>query len=190
MLEDRILIWQCRNGSEEALCRIYTKYKDFMLTLAKGMLIDHATAEDVVQDVFVRFAGSVKQFQLRGSLKGYLATCVSNRARDLMRAGKRRSRPADPIEPTGLEVGTPERSAMEREEIGQLRVALEQIPYEQREVVLLRLKGGMTFRKIAEHAGVSTSTVHGRYRYGLAKLKSLLMTGNSRQNLKEQKHAI
>ena len=66
MLEDRILVWQCRNGREDALCRIYTKYKDFMLTLAKGMLIDQATAEDVVQDVFLGFVGSVKQFQLRG----------------------------------------------------------------------------------------------------------------------------
>jgi RNA polymerase sigma factor (sigma-70 family) len=56
----------------------------------------------------------------------------------------------------------------------QLRKALNQIPYEQRETVILHLKAGMKFREIARLQGASISTVHGRYRYGLNKLRSLL----------------
>jgi len=55
-----------------------------------------------------------------------------------------------------------------------ISVALEQLPYEQREVVVLRTRGRMTFRAIAELRQVSVRTVHSRYRYGLDKLKTVL----------------
>jgi RNA polymerase sigma-70 factor (ECF subfamily) len=52
--------------------------------------------------------------------------------------------------------------------------ALAELPYEQREAVVLRFCSGMRFRAIARMQGVSTNTVQGRYRYGLDKLKTLL----------------
>jgi len=52
--------------------------------------------------------------------------------------------------------------------------ALAQLPYEQREAVVLRLCSGMRFHAIARTQGVSINTVQGRYRYGLDKLKTLL----------------
>jgi DNA-directed RNA polymerase specialized sigma24 family protein len=51
---------------------------------------------------------------------------------------------------------------------------MSQLPYEQREAVVLHLKGGMKFKELAKLQGVSISTIHGRYRYGLYKLRSLL----------------
>jgi DNA-directed RNA polymerase specialized sigma24 family protein len=48
------------------------------------------------------------------------------------------------------------------------------LPFEQREVVLLHLRHGMKFREIARHQNVSQSTVQGRYRYGIDKLRSLM----------------
>jgi RNA polymerase sigma-70 factor (ECF subfamily) len=52
--------------------------------------------------------------------------------------------------------------------------ALAEIPYEQREVIMLHLKGGLKFRQIARVQQTSVSTVHGRYRYGLKKLRTIL----------------
>jgi RNA polymerase sigma-70 factor (ECF subfamily) len=52
--------------------------------------------------------------------------------------------------------------------------ALQQLPYEQREVVVLHTRGRMTFKAIAELRQVSIKTVQSRYRYGLDKLKTLL----------------
>ena len=68
----------------------------------------------------------------------------------------------------------PERCAEEAEELTRLRQALRQIPYEQREAVLLHIRGGMKFREMARVQGVSVSTIHARYRYGLDKLRSLM----------------
>jgi len=174
MLEDKLLVLKCRRGSKDAMCRIYEKYKDYLLTLAKGLLSEQAAAEDVVHDVFVSFARSARQFQLTGSLRGYLATCVSNLARDKIRARTRQAEALDSANPVISDSDNPEKRIIETEELMRLRQAISQIPYEQREAVMLHLKGGMKFREIANLQGVSVSTIHGRYRYGLDKLKSLL----------------
>jgi RNA polymerase sigma-70 factor (ECF subfamily) len=174
MLEDKLLVLKCKHGNKEAMCRLYEKYKDYLLTLAKGLLGEQAEAEDVVHDVFVSFARSARQFRLTGSLKGYLATCVSNLARDKIRSRTRHAQVLDSINPIVLCSENPGQILIESEELTQLRQALNQIPYEQRETVILHLKGGMKFREIARMQGTSVSTVHGRYRYGLDKLRSLL----------------
>ncbi len=174
MLEDKLLVFKCRRGSRDAMCRIYEKYKNYLLTLAKGLSNEQQTAEDVVHDVFVSFARSARQFQLTGSLKGYLATCVSNRVRDKIRAKTRQTQALESANPDILDSTNPEQRLIEKEELIRLRQALRQIPYEQREAVMLHLKGDMKFREIAKLQGVSISTIHGRYRYGLDKLRSML----------------
>jgi len=172
MLEDKLLVLRCRHGSKDAMCRIYQKYKDYLLTLAKGLLSEQA--EDVVHDVFVSFARSARQFQLKGSLRSYFATCVSNRARDIIRKRTRQTENTASVNPIVLDSDGPEQRVIEKEQLKQLRQVISQIPYEQREAVILHLKGGMKFREIAKLQGVSVSTIHGRYRYGLDKLRSLL----------------
>jgi RNA polymerase sigma-70 factor (ECF subfamily) len=174
MLEDKLLVIKCRRGDKEAMCRIYGKYKNYLLTLAKGLVGEQTAAEDIVHDVFVKFARAVRQFQLTGSLKGYLATCVCNLARDKMRKRARQNKAMESAEHVIRDSVNPEQHAINSEELSQLRSAMRQIPYEQREAVILHLKGDMKFREIAGLQGVSASTVHGRYRYGLDKLRSLL----------------
>lgn len=174
MLEDKLLVLKCRHGSKDAMCRIYQKYKDYLLTLAKGLLGEQAEAEDVVHDVFVSFAQSARHFQLTGNLRNYLATCVCNLARDKIRARARRAEGANLVNSIISDEDDPKHRLIEKEELTQLRLAIRQIPYEQREAVVLHLKGGMKFREIAKLQGVSLSTIHGRYRYGLDKLRSML----------------
>ena len=89
MLEDKLLIWKLKRGSRHALCRIYEKYRDDLLRIAAGLLNDTSAAEDVVHDVFTAFVRSAKRFELTGSLKGYLTTCVANKARNLNRSNSR-----------------------------------------------------------------------------------------------------
>ncbi len=174
MLEDKLLVMKCKRGSKDAMRRIYEKYKDYLLTLARALLNEKAAAEDVVHDVFVCFAQSVDKFQLTGSLKGYLATCVRNLAIDTIRLRKQQVQSLDTQNEPRADSDSPEQYVMEGEELTQLRQALSQLPYEQREAVVLHLKGGMKFKELARLQGVSISTIHGRYRYGLYKLRSLL----------------
>ncbi len=174
MLEDKLLVLKCKRGSKDGMCRIYEKYKDYLLTVARALLGEKTAAEDVVHDVFVSFAQSARQFQLTGNLRGYLATCVCNLARDKIRAQKQQDKNLNPANVVRSDSENPEQQVIEREELTRLRQAISQLPYEQREAVVLHLKGGMKFRELAKLQGVSIGTIHGRYRYGLNKLRSLL----------------
>lgn len=174
MIEDELLKLKFKCGSSDALSRIYEKYADFLLTLAMALLNDENLAEDVLHDFFVSFAKSTGNFKLAGSLKSYLATCIVNRARDQIRANKRRP---DRLQKTDLQSSDydgPVQSVIGSEESTQLASAMAQLPDEQREAVILHLKAGMKFREIAKMQDVSINTAMGRYRYGLNKLRSVL----------------
>jgi RNA polymerase sigma factor (sigma-70 family) len=90
MLDDRWLIWRLKRGSAQALRRLYGKYEADLLNVAANLLGRSDQAQDVLQDVFIQFIKTIDTFELTGSLKGYLATCVANRARDLRRRDRRR----------------------------------------------------------------------------------------------------
>lgn len=175
MLEDRVLIYKLKHGNREALRSIYEKYESDLLTLAANLLDDAYSAEDVVQDVFIGFVQGVDEFRLRGTLKGYLATCAANRARDYARKSRRRPTVAiDEAEQVASESAGPVQLVINNEESLRLRQALGNVPYEQREVIMLHLHGGLKFRQIAKLQKVSIKTAQSRYRYGLDKLRSIL----------------
>jgi len=176
MLEDKILIWRFRQGSREAFQAIYEKYLDDLLSLAMHLLHDRHAAEDVVHDVLVSFARSGPTFQLTGNLKSYLTTSVANRARDLFRKRSYQQTAALPEGDCLAAAGEagPVQGLIQNEDLTRLADALGQLPYEQREVIALRLHGGLKFRQIARQQAISIKTAQSRYRYGLDKLRSLL----------------
>ncbi len=175
MLQDKLLIWQFNHGRKEVLRHIYDKYKDDLVTLAAALLTDVGSSEDVVHDVFVSFIKSFEKFRLTGSLKAYLATCVANNARNRNKEGQRhQNTELDNAEPSVTDINMPDASAIFGEELRRLSWALGQIPYEQKEVLILHIYSGLKFKAIAESQGVSINTVQGRYRYALDKLRSIL----------------
>lgn len=174
MVEDRILIWRFKRGSRDALQRIYEKYVVYLVTLATALLNDVHAAEDIVHDVFVSFAQSTRRLRLEGNLKAYLATCVVNRVRDRKRSRQRQPMVLDEEQVVYSSARGPELSAVCQERLQRLSRAIAQLPYEQREVVLLHVHGGLMFKQIAKSQQVSINTVQSRYRYAMDKLRALL----------------
>jgi RNA polymerase sigma-70 factor (ECF subfamily) len=171
-VEDKVLIWRFNRGDCEAVRTIYEKYKGGLLALAVSLLKSTAAAEDVVHDVFLSFL-RLPHFRLTGSLKGYLATCVANGARNVLRAnGRRQQEPLEEEAPIASSDPWPDGEAIFSEDCRHLTRAIGELPYEQREVVLLHHHGGLKFIEIAKTQDVSINTVLGRYRYGLEKLKA------------------
>ena len=187
MLEDKLLIWKFKGGSSEALSRIYRKYADYLLALAAALLQDVNAAEDVVHDVFCKFIESRETFKLAGNLKSFLATCVVNLARDKLRARKLQPSDLDEASMTVLDTNEPDQNAIFGEQARDLNRVIAQLSYEQREVIMLHLRGGMKFREIAGVQGVSINTAKSRYRYGLEKLRTLL-SDQEKKNEITQRH--
>jgi RNA polymerase sigma factor (sigma-70 family) len=173
--EDKALVRRLNRGDGTALAAVYERYRTDLLRLAVSLLGDAALGEDIVQDVFVRFAGLARTFRLTGSLKGYLATCVANAARNVLKAGRRRQG-SGLDESLGLAADGdgPDRWLISSEQFTLVRRALGELPAEQREAVTLHLYGELPFREIAEWQNTSVKTVQSRYQYGLNKLRSLL----------------
>lgn len=174
MVEDELLKLRFKFGSEDALRRIYEKYLNHMLSVAMAFLNDAHASEDIVHDVFVSLAQPTVRFRLHGNLKHYLATCVANRARDRLRAGKRRSARAGTGTPAASQAGPPEDTLICAEQTRQIYEALSQLPDEQREAIVLRVKAGMRFKQIAEIQDASFVAVQARYRRGIDKLRAIL----------------
>ena len=174
MLEDKRLILDLKRGDKQALRRIYMEYKDYLLTIAASMLHDTYAAEDVLHDVFISFAGGIGNIQLRGSLKSYLTASVMNRVRDMYRKKKHHLVELEEAGQLAADSDGPVRSAEFGEEAGRLTDALARLPLEQRETIVLHLNAGMKFKEIARMQKIPLSTVQGRYRYVLEKLRTIL----------------
>ena len=172
--EDKKLVFKFNHGSNDALQRIYEKFKDDLLGLAITLLWDRSLADDVVHDVFVSFARTAGRFRLSGTLKGYLSTCVANNARDKNRLRSRRNLGLYAAEPQACDANAPIDWVVGQEQARQVQDSLQRLPYEQREIIVLHLQQDMRFREIAQLLGVSINTVQSRYRYGMEKLNSLL----------------
>ena len=174
MLEYRLLVAKCQHGSKDALCRIYQKYKNDLLSLAIAFLNDKGAAEDVLHDVFISFVQGLKDFELNGSLKGYLATCIANRARNWNKAKYQQQVNLEQAAEMNSGSNQPYESIACNEQLLRLSTAMAKLPFDQREVILLHTKGRLRLRAIADLQDVSVNTIKSRYRYGLEKLRKIL----------------
>ncbi len=171
MHETKNLVRRFNQGDVESLRGMYDLFRHDLMTLAMALLRESAGAEDAVHEVFVKMLASQHKIRIRGNLRGYLLTAVANTCRDILRKGKV---VVVPEQSKGCWQEGPERAVVLNEAQQHLAVALEQLPYEQREVLVLRYFGDLKFKAIAKSQGVSINTVQGRYRYGLEKLRSLM----------------
>ena len=174
MFEDKWLLWKFKQGSSAALCRIYEKYKNDLLGLAIALSNNKTVAEDIVHDCFVSFAQSANKLQLRENLKSYLSTSVANRVRNLGRDKVKAALDVDELDIAARDCDYPDRLAMSKERLWKINSALMQLPYEQREIIILHFQSRLTFKEIAESQNASINTIQSRYRYGIDKLRSIL----------------
>ena len=175
MLEDKVLISKFKRGCNDALRRIYEKYRSDLLKLAIVMTNDVNTAEDVVQDVFVNFVRSIDTIKPYGNLKQYLMTAVANRIKNQLRGISRHPICFDGnLDKQLTDSDNPEQWAILSEQLQLISNAMAKIPLDQRQTIALHLQGDMTFRQIAKLQDASINTVQGHYRYGIKKLRTLL----------------
>ncbi|MBI2921751.1 MAG: RNA polymerase sigma factor [Planctomycetes bacterium] len=146
--------------------RMYEEHGPALLLYARALAGDASSAEDAVQQVFLRLlAGRVP---LPECPRPYLFRAVRNESVTFLRGRDRVVALAD-AEP--MFVAPPEAEEGERE---RLEEALAELPAEQREVVVLRTWGDLTFEEVAELVGVAPNTAASRWRYGLEKLRARL----------------
>jgi RNA polymerase sigma-70 factor (ECF subfamily) len=138
--------------------------------LARAWVPTRADAEDVVQEAFVRFWRSRHR---AADPTAYLFTCVKRCALDWVRArGRQTRREAAVARPEGEPLFDGPLEQAERR--AAVAAALDTLPEAQREVLVMKLWGGLTFPQIAVALGIPADTAASRFRYALARLRERL----------------
>jgi RNA polymerase sigma-70 factor (ECF subfamily) len=138
--------------------------------IARQWTRSEADADDVIQEAFVRFWKH--QRHLPGNLNALVVTSIRRSALDLLRKTDRRvvREQAVYADSETLTWFEPEDDARKQA----LMEALPLLPAEQREVIVLKIWGELTFEQIGEQLGISPNTAASRWRYAMEALRKLL----------------
>ncbi|MEY2457141.1 MAG: hypothetical protein QOK06_2235 [Acidimicrobiaceae bacterium] len=184
-IEDRELAARLMAGDQRALRDAYERYAGLVFGLARKVLGDDALAEDVTQEVFVYLWEQPQRFDpLRGSFRSWLGLLAHRRSVDKVRAEVRRSRGESRVEPAGTV--TKIEAEVDDELAGvwvasKVRDAIDQLPPEQRDAVVLAYFGGRSYRQVAIELAIPEGTAKSRLRLALAKLDEILRPSLSGQ---------
>ena len=141
-----------------------------LVLLARQWVANRADAEDVVQEAFVRFW---RTRQKVAEPAGYLYACVKSCALDWQRGRRRQARREETV--ARAEADTLfDRFLEQQERLAAIEAGLARLPDEQREVLVMKIWGGLSFVEIAAALEISPNTAASRYRYALAKLREEL----------------
>ncbi len=174
---DETLMLAYAAGDAAAFEQLYARHRGKLYRYLQRQLRDNAVADELFQDVWQRVIASRSGWKPDAGFATWLYTIAHHRLGDHWRSLKHRpSAPADADERMArvADPDTPGRVLSEFERRRQLQLALDDLPEEQREVLLLRLEQELTLEEIGDITGVGRETVKSRLRYAMDKLRARL----------------
>jgi len=178
MLADEELMQLVASGDADAFEIVLERHADAAFALAYRMCGRRSIAEDITQESFLAVWRSGARYdRARGSVRTWALSIVRNRAIDTLRRGGPRERRQTSDDGIADTLEAPERTdaqAMDNAASDEIRVALSELPTEQRQVIELAYFGGFTHTEIASMLDAPVGTVKGRMRLGLEKLRGHL----------------
>ena len=187
---DQKLIKEYLNGNTISIERLINRYKDKVYTYILLMVKNDHLAEDIFQETFIKVIKSLHRgkYQESGKFVSWVIRIAHNLIIDYFRKGKQTRMYAnedyemDIFNSKKFSDKTIEDEIVNNQIESDVRKLIEFLPEEQKEVVLLRHYGGLSFKEIAEQTNVSINTALGRMRYALINLRKLIEDKNMNLN--------
>lgn len=159
-----------KDGDPDALRFLYLRYADNVYGYVCSIVRDEHEAEDVTQHIFAKLLTSLKNYEPRlVPFSAWILRVAHNAAIDHVRA----RRPV-PIEEVRADDADDDAAGV-RERFADLRLALDALPPEQRDVLVLRFFVGLTPSEVAERLGRSEDAVHGLQHRGRRRLRTEML---------------
>ncbi len=166
MDQDFLLIWKMKGGDEAAMDLFVHKYYSKVLSYCRYHCGDYQQAEDLTQETFFRFFRALAAYEHKGKALNFLYTTARNLCIDQGR--KEREIILEEI-PEG---GRDETFEVENRLV--IKKALERLPDQQREIIILRFFWQLEIKEIAGALGIGISSVKYQLRKGLLQMEKLL----------------
>jgi len=172
--EEHKIIQRCLEGDPEQYALLVDRYKAMAYNIAYRMVGDSDIAKDMSQESFISAYASLERFQYGSRFSSWLYRIVVNKCKDHMRA-ERDTVQVDEISdivPSGAR--TPEHNLSSRQTGDMIQKALNALPEEYREVIVLKHMEELDYREISDILGVSVNALKVRAHRGREMLKELL----------------
>ncbi len=177
---DNDLVHLFQNGDDTALEALISRYKEKIFSTIFYLVKDKQLAEDLFQDVFIKIIDKLrtKNYNEEGKFLHWALRISHNLCVDYFRKEKRNQTTSgdqnnlfDLLE---LNVDAADTRIVTSQVHEKVRVMLDSLPDEQREVIILRHFADLSFKEIAEITNTSINTSLGRMRYGLINLRKMM----------------
>ncbi|PZF72343.1 RNA polymerase sigma factor [Taibaiella soli] len=180
-LSDAELIHAFLHGQERAIEVLITRYKDKVYTAIFMLVKDKYIAEDLFQESFLKMIRTMREgrYSEQGKFLPWAIRVAHNLCMDYFRRVRQQVSVTLPdgrdiMEILPLATESPE-DAMERRQTHEgVRQLIDRLPEEQREVIILRMYGDLSFKEISDITNVSINTALGRMRYALINLRKMI----------------
>lgn len=178
--QDQRVLDRCLEGEAEAFSEIIEAYKNSLYPMIYRWVGGKETAEEILQDVFLKAFRQLKKFRRESKFSTWLFQIALNRCRDFYRSQRvRKEEPLNPEMPILDTKPREDENVSAQEEILRLRQALKSLPPIYREALSLRYLNEMTHEEIAQALGEKLSNVKMRVTRGLIRLRKKLQEGRN-----------
>jgi RNA polymerase sigma-70 factor (ECF subfamily) len=181
-LTDNDLINLFVAGNVNALEVLVLRHKDKLYTSILFLVKDKYLAEDIFQDVFIRIIDTMRsgRYTEEGKFLPWAMRIAHNLCVDHFRKVKRTptirtGENQDIFEVLNFTEDSAEDKMMKKQSHNRVKDMLDQLPEDQREVIILRHYADMSFKEIATVTNCSINTALGRMRYGLINLRKMMV---------------
>lgn len=172
--EEAALVRRCQGGDKDAFRLLVERHNMVLFGTAYLMTRDRCLAEDAVQGALVQMWKHLPAMRLHGSLKAWLMRIVVNEVKQQLRKRRVPTVPLEQASEVAAAPDGPEIAVVHREEWQRLRQALDMLPPEQREAVVLRYFSDLTVPEVAAVMGQREGTIKSRLSRALDRLGEIL----------------
>ncbi len=171
--DDALMARFCE-GDQEAFSVLYARYAPQLEIFLRRFVRERALAEDLLQTTFLSFVRARGRYVPTAGVRAWIYAIAANAGRDaLRRRGARREEPLD-AETFNIPSDDPGPPAADPHVARAVEEALQQLPSEQREAVLLHKMQGLSFPEVAVALGITVGAAKVRAHRGYQRLKVLL----------------
>jgi len=183
---DQDLVKRFIQGDQSSIAVLITRHKNKVFTYIILIVKNQSLAEDIFQDTFIKVIKSLKEgkYKDNGKFVSWVIRIAHNLTIDHFRKEKQintysnEDYEADIFNSKKLSESTVEDIMVETQIIKEVRLLIDELPDDQKQVILLRHYGGLSFKEIADQTDVSINTALGRMRYALINLRKLIEQKN------------